>query len=611
MLSLPGALVAEVQHDGGAEVHFDASAVDLVDGSPQVTCEPSSGSTFPVGETEVLCDAIDGSGNRSDGGFFVTVYRPFSDRCEVHPECASPKFSVGQHSLLVRGDGAVFASGRRAFGALGDGVSDGSCRNTPMPVPGLDAVKAVAVGANHSLAVRNDGTVWAWGRAALGTGDDALPVTQVPVLHDVVDVAVGDTHALALARDSTVWGWGRNHRLQLGATLPDTGVEQPVQLEGLAGVRQVVAMGDSSWVVKDDGTVWGLGENNGLLGGSVGSPVKAVGVSGVARVRTGPLSVFAIRHDGAVWVWGRPRNVSQGGVPGQNATPHLVWGLDGVVDLASATTHTLVLKADGTVWGWGQNEWGQLGTSVSPEGTSTLAQVEGVTNAVGVFAWGPLSMALLRDGSMRWWGLSVCGNHGTNGGFLNSYMPQVSHFTFDTGCGEAPGCFDNVCGFRGCSARGVCGSGGSCACEPGFFGALCEEQDSEPPVLTVPSQVQVPATSAAGEPVSWEASAEDALDGPVPVTCEPPSGSLFAPGVSTVTCSAMDSAGNVATASFEVLVEPLDAGVPGTDAGVESPGEPRGCGCGLAGAQWLTVCALWLLRRRPQQALAPSQSEES
>jgi hypothetical protein len=79
--------------------------------------------------------------------------------------------------------------------------------------------------------------------------------------------------------------------------------------------------------------------------------------------------------------------------------------------------------------------------------------------------------------------------------------------------------------------------------------------DTVPPVITVPGNITAEATSASGAVVTYTVSAVDAVDGPVDVVCSPLSGSTFALGTTTVTCSAHDLAGNIATATFTVTVQ--------------------------------------------------------
>jgi hypothetical protein len=104
------------------------------------------------------------------------------------------------------------------------------------------------------------------------------------------------------------------------------------------------------------------------------------------------------------------------------------------------------------------------------------------------------------------------------------------------------------------------------ACDTGAF-----ELDTIPPVITVPANITVPATSQAGATVSYTASANDAVDGPVPVTCTPASGSTFPIGTITVNCSASDKAGNIGHASFTVTVTAGDTTAPTTPTNLATP----------------------------------------
>ncbi|HEU4999424.1 MAG TPA: HYR domain-containing protein [Lapillicoccus sp.] len=87
----------------------------------------------------------------------------------------------------------------------------------------------------------------------------------------------------------------------------------------------------------------------------------------------------------------------------------------------------------------------------------------------------------------------------------------------------------------------------------GSFGVLVD--DGQPPALVLPASLSVEATSLQGAVASYAASATDTVDGSVPVSCTPPSGSLFALGSTTVSCSASDSAGRVAAGTFTVVVQ--------------------------------------------------------
>jgi hypothetical protein len=87
-------------------------------------------------------------------------------------------------------------------------------------------------------------------------------------------------------------------------------------------------------------------------------------------------------------------------------------------------------------------------------------------------------------------------------------------------------------------------------------------RDTTAPVVTVPPDQTVPAQGPNGAVVTWTASATDDIDGTLPVTCSPTSGALFQYGRTTVTCTAIDAAGNVGAASFAVtVVDPTASGL--------------------------------------------------
>ena len=127
--------------------------------------------------------------------------------------CPPPPVSVAAgnwHSLAVKSDGTVWAWGTNSVGELGDGTTT-SC-DTPVQVSGLSGVVAVAGGSYHNLALKSDGTVWAWGwnvAGELGDGTTAQRDTPVQVssLSGVLAVAAGNTLSLAVRSDGTVWAW--------------------------------------------------------------------------------------------------------------------------------------------------------------------------------------------------------------------------------------------------------------------------------------------------------------------------------------------------------------------------------------------------------------------
>ncbi len=295
------------------------------------------------------------------------------------------------HSLALRSDGTVWAWGWNGYGQLGDGTT--SPRLRPVPVPGLTGVVAVAGGAFHSLALKADGTVWAWGWNPFGQlGDGTLaqrtsPV-RVPGLTGVTAVSGGTLHSLAVKADGSVWAWGWNGVGQLGdGTVVDHRL--PARVPGVAGATGVAAGGLHSLAVTSDGSVWAWGWN---MFGQLGDGTTAErhvagqvwGLTDATAVATGSYHSLALRRDGTVAAWGFG-NVGQIGNSSGNSSlvPFNSYGATGVVAVAAGAFHSVGLQADGNVLVWGWNHFGQLGVP-APSGWETAATSGGLAHVTAI-----------------------------------------------------------------------------------------------------------------------------------------------------------------------------------------------------------------------------------
>src|SRR5271165_152133 len=200
----------------------------------------------------------------------------------------------GRHSLALLANGTVVGWGYNAFGQLGD-ESTGEA-SVPVAVKDLSGVKAIAAGGDHSLALLDNGTLMAWGddeSGQLGNGKTSEEPVELPVavkgLTGVKAIAAGANDSLALLNNGTVWAWGEGEAGELGnGTVKQSAT--PVQVKGLTGVKAIAAGGEFDLAVLSNGTVEAWGSNEfGQLGDeeveeTSDVPVPVSSLSGVTAV---------------------------------------------------------------------------------------------------------------------------------------------------------------------------------------------------------------------------------------------------------------------------------------------------------------------------------------
>jgi alpha-tubulin suppressor-like RCC1 family protein len=258
---------------------------------------------------------------------------------------------------------------------LGDDTT--THRNTPVQVIDLTNVKTISAGELHTVALKYDDTVWAWGSnyyGQLGNGtrtSSRLPV-QISGLTGVKEISAGAFNTVALKYDGTVWAWGLNSSGQLGdGTTTDRTIPGQVGVSG-SFLTDVIAISagfvSHAVALKSDGTVWAWGSNSyGQLGDGTTMnrmiPVQVSGLTGVKEISAGDSHTVAIKNDGTVWAWGLNSSGQLGdGTDINRNAPVPIFGfpVDGKV-ISAGDWHTVALGNDGTVWAWGLNFSGQLG----------------------------------------------------------------------------------------------------------------------------------------------------------------------------------------------------------------------------------------------------------
>lgn len=213
-------------------------------------------------------------------------------------------------------------------------------------------------------------------------------------------VEAGLAHTIALKNDGTVWTWGRNDLGQLGdGTTTDR--YTPVQVSGLSSIVAIAAGGSHTVALKNDGSVWAWGNNeHGQLGDGTeierSTPVQVKNLDHIIAIDAGDCQTIALKNDGTVWIWGNSKHcwLSNGSIMGSK-TPVQIPSLSDIVDIAAGINHAIALKKDGTVWAWGWNNFGQLGNGPFFEDRSIPVQVLYINNVRAIDASWNYSIALL------------------------------------------------------------------------------------------------------------------------------------------------------------------------------------------------------------------------
>jgi len=287
-------------------------------------------------------------------------HTPFSDPGISNRFAVPLALAIGyQHSLALKGDGTVSGWGDDAYGEISGAA-------------GLSNVVAIAAGSgqgDYSLALLADGTVVGWGYNGFGE------VTIPPGLTNVAGIDASSQGEFSLARtlDGYVIAWGAGQ-----INNPSDGINfgQAIVPPGLSNVVAISAGGFFGLALRNEGAIIGWGADD---SGQTDIPAAA---TNVVAISAGSFSGLALRRDGSVVAWGDDTF-------GQTEVPA---GLNNIVAIAAGGFHNLALRRDGRVFAWGDDTFGEIDIPF------------GVNNVVAIAAGVGTSLALKADGTVIGWG---------------------------------------------------------------------------------------------------------------------------------------------------------------------------------------------------------------
>jgi alpha-tubulin suppressor-like RCC1 family protein len=285
--------------------------------------------------------------------------------------------AAGEHCLAVKRDGSLWSWGSNDTGQLGLDSGNNGLRTRPRRVAGADW-KAVGVGVEFSVALKRNGSLWTWGNnnlGALGQGNSKEELrywrpTRVGKSSDWKAIAVGYDWVLALKRDGSLWAWGGNDLGQLGlGTTDDLAHPTPTRVGSDLDWTAISAGGVPSFAIKRDGSLWAWGGNGeGQLGlGDTADrsvPTRVGTGSSWKAVAAAQAGGLALKRDGSLWAWGENGSGQLGlGDKVIRKSPTRVRS-SGWAKIAAGSDFSLALKANGSFWAWGSDRKDQLGLRV-------------------------------------------------------------------------------------------------------------------------------------------------------------------------------------------------------------------------------------------------------
>jgi alpha-tubulin suppressor-like RCC1 family protein len=252
------------------------------------------------------------------------------------------------HTMIIRKDGSLWAFGNNSFGQLGDGTT--KTRTNFVRI--MKDVRAVSAGERHTMILKNDGSLWAVGdngSGQLGDGSYTSHLKPVKVMDNVASVKAGTHHTMIIKQDDSLWAAGSNTFGQLG---DGTNASKPSFVKIMENVKTVAVGNCHTLIVKNDGTLWATGSNSDgqLCDGThkdTNMPIHTM--DNVELVAAGESHSMILKKDFGLWAAGS-NLAGQLGIQGNSEQSVPVLVMENVRAVAAMYKQTMIIKTDNTLW---------------------------------------------------------------------------------------------------------------------------------------------------------------------------------------------------------------------------------------------------------------------
>ncbi len=302
---------------------------------------------------------------QSGNGKFEAAPQVYQTFTIVKAVEALPWKSIAAGSLAVRSDGTLWAWGGNTIGQLGDSTTID--RPVPVQIGTASDWKSVNFSEASALAIKTDGSLWAWGsnyygQLGLAPGTEPRAPVRVGTARDWKLVATGYGETIAIKKDGTLWDWGN-------------GSPTPVQVGTANTWKSIAASYSNLMAIKTDGTLWGWGDNYyGQLADGTLQPryspnlMIQIGTSTQWKeVSVGTYFALGLKTDGTLWSWGiNNQNELGDGTSNPRYLPGQIGTASDWKTISAGNVDSVAIKTDGSLWAWGDNQLGEVG-----DGTAT------------------------------------------------------------------------------------------------------------------------------------------------------------------------------------------------------------------------------------------------
>ncbi|WP_415060468.1 T9SS type A sorting domain-containing protein [Flavobacterium sp.] len=292
--------------------------------------------------------------------------------------------------------------------------------------------KKISCGSSHVILINSQDYIFGFGSAQTGqlgnqSENNVLNPIQFDINNHWKDIYASSLRSFFIKQDGTLWGTGNNSFGCLGINSNSGSTNVITQIGNASNWLKIVGSPTHTVGLREDGTLWGWGQNNDYeLGQGVGNnylsqltPIQIGTDNHWVDVGVTDSGTFALKNDGTFWGCGFNSNVILGFLGNYVYTlsqgPSNNWS-----KIKAGSFFILAQKTDGTLWSWGSGTFGQVGNG---QFSGSLTPFQITTDTWKDFAAGSLrSYGIKTDGTLWAWGRNQEGQLG-DGTFENRNLP--------------------------------------------------------------------------------------------------------------------------------------------------------------------------------------------